>query len=582
MSSLPTTKQEWLNVSWRNKLALTRSGLQKANRRGLDELIIQLVVLSIKDGKGLSPVRNLILFMVEDMATSPHLFAYVVPKVKDLLQRAPKASELEHNLSICKEIFALVRLVGLPRWSRQRFVAMLANRSLAVLEREEKVDPTSLLGQASELDRLWVKDEKQWKKAVLDRLTHSTHPIRSIFVQAFRLLSNRLVPLMYLCIEHKTLPVPSCQDIAELHDGLLQWDPTEALNQMTIPDWPDFVLDKHTSHGRDKGLQHFFDEGAKVVNEASVPLILKQWVQEGYDIYFQMEEEHGTKGARSSAVKKRLLQKWNKKRPVHSEKLSTFSEMFVTNTEKGKKQETSPQKKKQKKNDGDNQTDFQDVMRQRWEPYMPPELRGKIWLQKVTSESKRMTMAHEGQVWKGPFPLDYKAKQLVQTRYEAVRKSGAFTPEASWVVKEAGGRPWLWWVSNLISDIENPFESSRPLNAILDDANFIKQVVKSGVVKLSLEMGDLCTRNMPWSSSLSQFVILDFEDANNNLPDLDTCDLFELCFSPVRRARQEKRARLEQLMVKHKEVIIQGLREIQVNGSMKVSVVQKAMNRMKQ
>lgn len=520
--------------------------------------MVQLTALSIRDGKGLSSLRNLILYLVEDMAASPHLFLYVVPEVKRLLKKAPKASELERDPDFCRELFALVRLVGKPIWPRQRFTALIANRSLVAIEREEKVETSGLFGRLMELDRLWIQDEKLWKKQVTQMLQKSMHPVGPTCLEAFRLLQNRLVPVMYLCIVHKAVEVPPLTGISELHQELMQWDPSSVIRVAEIPIWPDFVLDKHTAHGREKGLAHFFAEGAKVVNEAPVPPVLQRWVNEGLIAYYEMEQQFGTKGARSTAIRNRIKQRQG--------------------TPQVKQNPVPAPSKKRNRDDKDPEA-FQRVIRARWEPYMPEELRGLTWAQKVTSESKRPVILYEETVWKGPFPLDYKAKTLVQERYDAVRQSSAFTPEASWVIKESGGRSFLWWVSQRIPDLTNPFEAEQPLSAIPDEPHFITQLVKAGTVKLALSMGDLCTRNMPWSPSLQTFVIIDFEDLNNKLPDVSSCSLFELCFSPERRARQEKRERVAALIRRHKDAVLKGLQEIQVTTTMKASIIEQVKAR---
>lgn len=607
-----TVQPNWSkDTTWRARLELIRSALQKAIRRGDDKLLTQVVVLYIHERKGLSALRNLVLFMVEDLAASPHLFLYVVPHIHALLKRAPKSSELLQHPDFCQEMMALIRLVGDPRWPRQRFTALLANRSLVAIERQEQIKPataaSALLLQLMEMDRLWITDEKAWKKQCLQRLfADKQDPVSQTFHQAFRILPNRLVWVLYLCLKHNMLEIPNVgptePSIDRLHGEFKTWSITEALANPIVPEWPDYVLDKHTRQGREKGkdLTHFFTQAAWVVNEGPVPYLLRSLVQEGRQAYDEMEGKYGTPGAKSSAIRDRVRRiiGVEDSTPTQVEASQEEAKRKSVVAKSGHKRKTTSEHPEEKHSNLQLNTPvagpvtkvkrikkdpriFQEAMRQRLEPLMPEELRGLPWLQPMTSEAKRPVMLHGDKVWKGPCPMNYPYRERVQMRYETIRHSGVFTPPASWVIKTVGETSYLWWVSDYVPGLQNPFEAEQPLTDIPDSAHFIQQLVKSGVVKLALGMGDLCTRNMPWSSSLQQFVLLDLEDANPHLPDVRTCSLFEWCFSPATRARKEKRDRVETLIRKHKDAILQGLEEIRPHLALSMERIEQVKTRLR-
>jgi hypothetical protein len=79
---------------------------------------------------------------------------------------------------------------------------------------------------------------------------------------------------------------------------------------------PDHALDKHTSAGKrmKRGLQHFFDEGAKVVDEP----FADEYRELAQQTYFAIEREKGTRFAKSTRIRAAWREEQNKKRKATS------------------------------------------------------------------------------------------------------------------------------------------------------------------------------------------------------------------------------------------------------------------------
>jgi len=71
---------------------------------------------------------------------------------------------------------------------------------------------------------------------------------------------------------------------------------------------PDYALDKHTTQGKKlkRGLKHFYEVGALVNNEA----FKDPWVEVAREWYLKVEASTSTRQAKSSAIMKSVLKRW--------------------------------------------------------------------------------------------------------------------------------------------------------------------------------------------------------------------------------------------------------------------------------
>lgn len=545
------SRKQLAALGMRERRGTLRSAIQKAVRRGLPDLAVRVAAELIEEGIGASAATNLLLFAVEDMCVSvPALLPTLVHEVQAIKKaargicRTLRASDPD----LCLRILRLVRWVADPVWPRCRDLALAANFSLRSLELgnttggEDGV--TVLVELMQNHDTRWVFDEAAWK-AEAKKLLKGT-----VYGQSFALLPSRLTILAYYCDQSGYLPAASQISSIPL-PASINWDwATLDSSPLVVPD---FCLDKHTRPGKrmGRGLEHFLEHGAVVVNGARV-WKLRSVADMGLEHYYQMDALQLKGGAGSRGIKSRMT--WKEK--------GKKRKLVLTDDDDDEDEKVNTQPKRPK-------VDLQVRMQDRLEPLMPAYLRvgHKQWLQKVCSESKVPTIVYKNKVYKGPLPVNWPHKQRITDRVSALsRLGGGYLPRGGWEILEnaEGTELRLWWVSDYVADVTNPFDAaSQPLEAIHDDATFISRLVVAGVTKLLVGLGDLCPRNMPWSPSHRDWVLLDYGDDNHSMPDFEKCSLGAFCFSPwYRRMNAPRKARLLSLLHKHKRAITSGLRQL--------------------